>query len=244
MKSKILLSLLAIIPLCGCNVKSEYHYDNADQYVEYKEAVTIDNNDLDSLIVNWVSGDVIINQKDGPLSFKETTGNASKYLPLYYRTFNNGVEIQFVKSGTDNDLVNNLQKTVEITVPLHYTDIYINTVSADSVININTMHEIDFNSVSGNLKAEINQVTTFLSNTVSGNIDITLKDTSTTHSIEINTVSGNSKLYLDSNRGYKLNKTTVSGKIKDNFNKSDENPYRIDFNSVSGDLELNKYELE
>ena len=240
MKNKLHLILLTIAPLCGCNCGlGEYTYDKADQYVEYKEPVTIDNNDLSSLVIHWVSGNVSVVQKDEPLSFSEKTTRGN-YLPLYYRQFNTGVEIEYIKSGTKNSAYNNMSKDLVVVVPLTYTDIYINTVSANSDLSLQNLNELDVNTVSGGCKAEINQVKTASLDTVSGNVDLTIADVSILGSIHIDSVSGDGHLYLDPSRGYQLNFDTISGTAKKNFEKTDSYPYNIFFDSVSGNLTIDE----
>ena len=234
------LAASAVFSLCGCNAEyGEYTYDKADQYVEYKEPVTIDNNDLSSLIIHWVRGNVSVVQKDEPLSFTEKT-TKGEYLPLYYREFNTGVEIEFVKSGTKNSAYNDTVKELVVVVPLTYTDIYINTVSASSDLYLQKLNELEVKTVSGNCKAEINQIKTACLATVSGNLDLSIADASILDSIQIDSVSGDGHLLLDSSRGYQLSFDTVSGTAEKNFEKTDSNPYNVFFTSISGNLTIDE----
>lgn len=242
MKSKAFLALLAVIPLCGCKIifeDVEYTYNNADQYVEYKEAVVIDNSDMSSIIINWVSGNITLVQKDEPLSFSEKDNNEN-YLPLYYRQFATGVEIEYIKSGTKSSDYSTTSKELEVVIPLTCKDIKINAVSANSVLHLQNVDELLIDTVSGGSDVEANQLKTTSFDSVSGNLKLTVADTSILSGIDIDSVSGDATLYVEPSRGYQLSFESVSGTVNKNFEKTDSNPYSISFDSVSGNLAINE----
>ncbi len=108
------------------------------------------------------------------------------------------------------------------------SNININTVSGDSLIDINA-DQSDIDSVSGNVTVK-KPVLSVDVETVSGNIDILVEYSAT---VDVETVSGN---LIYTGIEYDLDFDTVSGDIVGENKQSNIANVNLSFDSVSGDL--------
>lgn len=245
---KFFLFLFSAFFLFGCtyhNVLGTYSYENADKYVKYEEPLGIDIFDgktFNSLVINWIAGEVEI--KDGEtFSIKEEQIKGD-YHPLFWSDYSQDFIIQYVENNTPNADINNHSKKLIITTPKElFKNLKLDFVSAKFTVEKEHVDLLDIDTVSGDGNVTLQTAQNIKIDSVSSNIDLTIKSSLDLASIEIDQVSGDSTLNLDDSRGYNLDFDTVSGNVKQEFYKGSNESltnFDIEVDTVSGNLNIKK----
>lgn len=244
MKSKLLFLLgAAALILPGCHIVTDYEYDEADKYSEYVAPMDFvsETGEFNKLSVGWLSGDISI--IEGDAFHVEETNLGGNYLPLYYYVKGSEVKLQYCKSGIKDIETNSTKKKLEITIPHSLTSIELDIISANYAIEADELKDIKVDIVSGNGEITLNSLETLDSNGVSGSVTLHLNSSLALKSIDIDVVSGNGNLYFDGVRGYDLSFSSISGKVKKEFEEGEDtslSKFSIKYDSVSGNLLIGK----
>ncbi len=147
------------------------------------------------------------------------------------------IKIEVPKDVSIKYVINNVSGAVLVEA-YSQENLEINNVSG-SIEIAKGGDNIDINTVSGSTKiyqpfAEINV------ETVSGSVKAVADET--TEEIDINSVSGSLTVELDNVSGYNISLDSMSGKIKDSYNKSGGGKLDINLNSVSGSINLEDWQ--
>jgi len=188
---------------------------------------------IDSLNINWVSGEVIIQvSEDGNVSFyEEWDGAISKSDALSYFVSGSKLSIEWDKNVAADWLnINNpVSKRLVVSVPETMKNIYVNSTSAEVYINdIDVSARIDIDTVSGDIRIENSESGYVLMDTTSGE----QMYYGECKSIDMNAVSGNCS-FVGSCAD--LNFSSTSGDFIGEFTKL---PGEIEIDTTSGDSEL------
>jgi hypothetical protein len=247
--SIFLVGILLMLTLAGCNYSvdmgfgSTYHYENADDYVMGGASLS---DAISEIEIGWVSGSVTVQYHDGDtVLISETCSKAlEEKTSLYYRVVGDTLMIQYAKSGVWTNI--DFQKDLTVSLPkpsdeegsvITEYDLSIETVSADvEILGIQAkkcefenvsgeilssllgeMTSLQVENVSGTVSIHVDRLDRFDIESVSGNVSLTGGDI---RSGDIETVSGNVSLYIPPNHGY-----------------------TVDFDSVSGDIDLHGTEV-
>ncbi len=189
--------------------------------------------DIDSLNINWVSGEIIIQvSEDGSVSFyEEWDGTISKSDALSYYISGSKLSIEWDKNVAADWLnINNpVSKRLVVSVPESLKGVYINATSAEVYVrDIDIMGRLEINTVSGDISVENSESTYVLMDTTSGE----QRYYGECKSIDMNAVSGNCSFVGSCND---LGFSSVSGDI---FCELGKLPDNIEIDTVSGDSEL------
>ena len=253
MKRLFAIAISSLFLLAGCNLVT-YHYDNSEMYTKYTEPVgfVIYDEDLKSINVDWISGEVIIKKGDTS-EFTETNIQGS-YLPCYYYLNGLDLNIKYCASGTSSIKSGHTKKKLEITcrasvetikiktVSADYSvemsgvnDLVLDTVSGDGTIKVNYIDHLDLDSTSGDLTLEAGTLNSATMDTVSGDVKV---DVTNTKQFDFDSTSGALRLIVrESTLIKKIKFSAVSGGAKMYFDGL--RGYNLDFSSTSGDKTLN-----
>lgn len=213
-------------------------------------------NNVSGVNIEWVSGKINMEHYDGDsISFKDSYSGNDDYT-MRYKVENNTLYIKFCKPGLKlyKDGTSTINKDLTVLVPkeIDFSEIDIETVSADVVMQSINANQFKIEYVSGNVTATGNY-NIIDAEGVSGMLNIHNNSNSFTYNIE--TVSGNCKLYLPENTpGFTCNFEAISGNVStyefDGFRSTKSfndatHTYKnginsIDFEAVSGNLEILK----
>lgn len=188
---------------------------------------------IDSLNINWVSGEVIIEPSgDGKVSFyEEWNGTISKSDALSYYISGSKLSIEWDKNVAAGWLnVNNpVSKRLVVSVPESLKGVYVNTTSAEVYLrDIDIMGRLEINTVSGDISVENSESTYVLMDTTSGE----QRYYGECKSIDMNAVSGNCSFVGDCDE---LSFDSTSGDFIGQFTRL---PEEIEIDTTSGDSEL------
>ena len=229
---------------------SSVDYDDNGKYAVGSNEVAADG--ISKISVEWIGGNITVEYYDGEtIKFSEPE-QSNQDRALRYLVDVNELKIKYCKSGFNSwRNANNPSKSLTIYLPDDYVAQEIDIESVSSKININdvTARQLEISTVSGDVSANGN-FTIIDTNGVSGSVDIT------TYSIPIEidaeTVSGDFtvRVPMDIN-GFTIDYDTVSGDITGNDFYANggakidkgrqtfgDGSTKIDFDSVSGDLEI------
>lgn len=244
-----------------------YSYDDSAGYVK-AEATTSEtgvygatiSENITEIDVGWVRGKVIVSSSEtaDSVAFSET-GNFDGDIPdefvMRYRVDGTALKIRFTQSGVNLSSASykEKKKTLTITVPasVSFTEIDLNTVSADveasdiraSELSCDTVSgdvtatrcsatEIDFDSVSGDLLLSSCSASSKLNiDTTSGDITV---ENSPISAMEAESISGKIRLQTTAGSG-NIEVKTVSGNVAVVL-PSDVAGFGITFDSTSGDF--------
>lgn len=246
---------------------SSWSYDNWEAYAVGNGEVIPQG--ITQLSVDWINGNVTVQYYDGDtIAFSEPEQEKTDY-QLRWLVVGNELKIKFCKSGL-NQLKNNNFRNKELTIYLpigfSFNEMDIDTVSANIDIKGITADTLDLDAVSGNITVsgeftEINAdcvsgniiadgtFTNLSADTVSGYGDVTALNKP--NKMKLDTVSGFFKVTVPEDiSGFTVNYDTVSGNasVNDFEIKMPEKHMivygdgsaRIDFDSVSGNIEIRK----
>ena len=205
---------------------------------------------ITQLSINWVSDSVTVEYYDGnTISFSEPEHSDLDYA-LRYLVDGNELKINYCKSGLKWTLGALRDKDLTVYLPkgLVLDEIDIETISADVALNGLTAKEIELNAISGNINA-FGSFTNINVETVSGGAEIIALTKPT--SMDFETVSGRMKVYIPEDiSGFTVTYDSVSGGASVNdfevsmpqskTYKYGDGSTRIDFESVSGNIEIKK----
>lgn len=206
--------------------------------------------------IEWVSGEITLEHYDGDsVSFKESYSSSDDYT-MRYKVDSDTLYIKFCKPGLKpyKNGAGSMNKHLTVLVPqdMDFSEIDIDTVSADVVMQNIDAEKFDIDYVSGNVTATGNY-NTIDAQGVSGMLDI--HNSSNSFNCRMETVSGNCKLYLPENTpGFSCDFEAISGNVStyefDGFRSTKSfsdttHTYKdgsnvINFDAVSGNLEILK----
>lgn len=201
-----------------------YNYAERDGFVQIDTSKDFKTDNIDSLEIDWVSGNVDIEYYNGETIYIEESGGSHKY-PMCYKIDGGTLEIsEFYKKNVSGWNTPNKDLTVKIPTGFRTSEFDISVVSANvSAEEINTA-EFDFETVSGN-----------------GNFYFAVSP----NKIDTDSVSGDVRITLPHDvSGYSVSKNSVSGSFDasdfDNKLNFGDRAVSIDFESVSGNLTIIK----
>lgn len=257
------LFLGAIFCLGSCGNK--VNYDNYEKYAPGDWAQTVLITGID---IEWLSGRVeILPHEYGYVAVTESSESeiiGGVAMHSYYDGAT--LRIKPCASGTGANAVP--EKTLTVYVPFGYSfsDIDINTGSADvkiedagaNFIEVNTgsgnvelniegkSQEIDVNTASGEVKLNAEASRSVEIETASGNIIV--ENRIMPAELEISSLSGNVICYLPEDAGFTLECATASGKINNSFTVTESGGNKVVGNGVadveittaSGDVTIDK----
>lgn len=173
--------------------------------------------------IEWVNGSVSVEYYDGDkIAFSESSSDPSN--PMCYKIEENTLEIsEYINSKSSFKDLKSKELTVKIPESFEAASINFEVVSANVTAKSLNTRSFDAESVSG---------------------DITVTFASQPQLIDIECVSADAFVYLPENTtGYTLDMETVSGKFNGPSQLQNGDGFtKIDFESVSGDLTLEKSE--
>ena len=251
------LCVLLVIVLCSCTIRigglnigisgintiGKYTYDDPEKYTQMpEEGKTVSpDQGITELELEWISGSVTIVSGDTfTITESEEKG---EYFPMYYRIDGGKASLKYAKSGTENEYLSGKAKNITITVPGSVREIELELVSADYQIELRELDELSVDCVSGNGNISLGRIKSIEVDEVSGNTVVTIGSSDLLEEIDIDQVSGNTTITLDGERGYDLRFDGVSGKVHGGFDDAKDASaprFKIDVNTVSGDLTINK----
>lgn len=233
-----------------------FNYEDSNLYSTGAAEVPVDG--ITEISVEWVNGNINVEYYDGDtISFSETEPKSENYA-MRYRVDGNELKIKFCKSGIlsrSNYDKSTYGKDLTLYIP---KDLSLNELDIDSISSTINVHDIsaysvNFDTVSGNVNAS-GSFSEADFDSVSGNIYITCY--SVPRSISVDTISGDCELAVPEDiNGFTVDYETVSGSIIGNdfyINSSKkatigegsqvygDGSTDIDFDSVSGSLEITK----
>lgn len=225
---------------------SVFEYKNDSLYSSGSAEVAAEN--INEIDIEWVNGDIDIKYYDGStISFSEPEQSNQDY-SLRYLVSDNELKIKYCKSGRKSTVIDSKDLTIKIPESFALDSLDISAVSSNITVRSITADAFDIETVSGSITAGGSFAQIDISS-VSGNISIT--DTVQPVSVEFGTVSGDFRLILPADiSGFTIDYDTVSGSInssdfnisgsKDGNKVYGDGSSEIDFESVSGDLEISK----
>ncbi|MFA6755433.1 MAG: DUF4097 family beta strand repeat-containing protein [Bacilli bacterium] len=252
MKNKILLLATSLLLLVTTSCKNTvsigtiYRYNNSDKYTIINEEASFENNEITTIDVDWIYGNIdIIYDLDSASLFtiKEDNGYSSQAGKGRYYIDNSTLYIRFFENNAGLiNLDKSKNKNLTITLPQKdYSLINIDTISTDTICDINA-NKITCDSVSGNFTCNANPGNIDIDN-VSGNIYINPSNP-LSFNVEIDTVSGDSNFILHETSDFKVDLSSVSGSINSDFsltnNSYGKGTYLLNVDSVSGSVNINK----
>lgn len=231
------LAALAAI-LSGCGSRSIFGlgmstniYDNADKYIAGGAELS---QPVDSLDINWISGQVnIISYSGSTLKFSETANRElDADSAMQYWLENGTLHIQFSKSGSWD--FSNLSKTLELWLPegLEISSFEVDNMSAGLTVEGLSAQSIEIEAVSG--KIELTGCTGaayFEAESTSG--DISLIDCQAQDQVSLESTSGKISGLLSGSMS-DVSVSAVSGAIELEL----ENVDNIEAENTSGSVSL------
>lgn len=143
------LKLLAVLPfilLTSCSINDDFKYES-EGYQKLEIGNTCQIDDVKNVDIDWVNGSIFVNETENDyISFYETQAE----VPLYYKVDNATLYIKLAKSGMPARIINRLEKSLYIDLPIDTNNINMKTV--DTYVNLNpstNVNEVSINSVNG-----------------------------------------------------------------------------------------------
>lgn len=197
----------------------------AESYVEGPYNVATDG--VESINVEWVNGNVDVQYYDGDTIYIEESSSNDKN-PMTYKVEGRTLFIDEFAYNSSKSFANIAKKDLTLKIPEDFK-----------------VYEFSLDIVSAKVTVSQLVADDFELNTVSGNAHISFK--AQPKSVETDSVSGDVQLVFPSDiSGYSISKESVSGSV--NTNDFENSLYygdgytRIEFDSVSGNLMLEKAE--
>lgn len=223
----------------GCSLNTGFRYKNAKDYTILTDETAIETEEIHTIDINWIGGEVNITTNINPLERDiivseesvnfEFEDSSDKYR-LRYLVKNGTLIIQY----SDSMFLINKKKTnknLNITLPVNnYQTIKADAVNAKTSISTVLTEKIDCENVSGSIIISNSKATNIEIDSVSGDIIINNVDA---NNVEFDTVS--SKITGENLRINDLEIDIVSGNIEMQFAKS---PSKISVDAVSSEIEL------
>lgn len=194
----------------------EYNYDDAESYDIGSGEVDADK--IDKIQIAWMSGSVTVEYYDGDtIKFTEPEQPSPNY-ELRHRTSKNELQIQFCKSDVNYEPHSNKDLCVQLPQGFPLDRLKIQSASATVTLNDVDSKELAIETVSGKITArgsfEVIDI-----DSLSAEADI--KTSAVPKSIDVNTMSGSTRVTVPSE---------IAG-------------FTLNFNSMSGNYELNNFDL-
>lgn len=209
----------------GDFVKFGAAFDNDSGYTEINTSAEFKTDDINSIDIDWISGNVNIEYYDGETIFAEESGG-SKSHPMQYKIENGILKIDEYRNENWSSFKNMSSKDLTLKMPKTFKadELEISVVSANVYASDLNVNELDFETVSGN-----------------GNFEFAVSPVK----IDTESVSGDVNLTLPSDvLGYSVSKNTVSGAFRakdfDNSTHYGDGSVIIKSESVSGSINLSK----
>lgn len=200
-------------------------FDNDSGYTEINTSAEFKTDGINSIDIDWISGNVNIEYYDGETIFAEESGG-SKSHPMQYKIENGTLKIDEYRNENWSALKNVSGKDLTLKMPKTFKadELEISVVSANVYASELNVNELDFETVSGN-----------------GNFEFAVSPVK----IDTEAVSGDVNITLPSDvSGYSVSKSTVSGSFRakdfDNSEKFGDGSVIIKSESVSGSINLSK----
>ena len=247
----IAASLTAVMLFClsSC-VNIGNIYENADKYTAGDRQIT---DEIDSVVVDWISGSVSVSRHDKNTVDLSETCNTDLEDSLKVHSWVDGktLRIHFCKSGEN---LNNIstEKKLDIKLPkdIELTELSIDGTSTDTDVTDITAETIDLDLTSGDSIFDNCSANSFDIDTTSGNIKLT--QTGKTDKIAVDTTSGDTdisaetvgEIVLDGTSGSKtVNVKELDSITADSTSGSNEftfaaMPQKIDIDGTSSDVDL------
>ena len=236
----------------ACSLPSsvtDYLFPDEKDYTEYAgEKIEIENDEVLSLDLDWVAGEIEIREGEKITVTEENLKGT--YYPLYYTVKDGALCVKFCKSGTLGRVIDGCSKKVIVTLPEGMKEIRVNSVSATIGINYEKdIEKVTVNTVSGDFGAGLETVGSITADAVSANMDIfaisaekvvtnsVSGDTEINGSpkeIEAHSVSGGFTVYAGGPYTNSVRIDTISGDAK--ITIDGRRCYSLDYNTVSGKL--------
>lgn len=220
----VIAGIIALFAFLNNGLGTFISYAERDGYTEINISEDFKTDNIDSLEIEWVSGNIDLEYYNGETIYVEENGGNQKY-PMCYKIDGGTLEIsEFYKKNISGWNAPNKDLTVKIPTDFKAVEIDISVVSANVTAKGLNTSELDFEAVSGN-----------------GNFYFAVSP----NRIKTDSVSGDVTLNLPQDvSGYSVSKDSVSG----SFDASDfdgglsfgDRAVSIDFESVSGNLTLRK----
>lgn len=201
----------------------ESFFENDSSYTEVNTSAEFDTDNIRSLDIEWIDGNVNIEYYDGEKIYIEENGSHSR--PMCYKI--DGTTLKIDEYRNKNKLgINNASKDLTVKLPLSYKadEIDISVVAANVFASELNIGKLDFETVSGNGDFEFaispREIDT---ESVSGGVEITLPSDVTGYNASFETVSG-----------------ALTTKDFNNSSRFGDGSVIIDGDSVSGNLTVRK----
>lgn len=224
-------------------------YEHSDYYNTGASEIPV--NGINSIEIEWVSGDITVQYYDGE-TIKLSEEKNSSAEELRWITEEGELKIKFCKSGYTPS-VNLKEKNLTVYIPrnMAITKLDIDNVSGNTNISEITASKLSCDTTSGNMYAD-GAFNSISADSVSGNVRV--ETTVVPREISIDTISGSHTVILPAETaGFAVDYETVSGYVdvssffengrtsKGNGRQSFGNgSTEIEFDSVSGYLTIEK----
>lgn len=224
--------------LGGCSISdisigglSNYTYDNAEKYTMGGATLTGAVEDVD---ISWISGDVNVSYhaKDSVIFSEESGQTLNEDNTLYYWLDNGTLYIKFAKSG--NWDFSNLNKELNVWLPqeLALSELEVNVISADVVIDEIVAKEAEIASVSGGIEFREARFSERVKvDTVSGGVTAAL--VGEVQEMDVDSVSGKMEISAEKIRSFDADST--SGRVNLLVSSA---PASMDIDTISGSVEV------
>lgn len=219
-------------------------------------AAEVPTDSITEISVEWVSGNINVEYYDGEtISFSETEPKNENYA-MRYRVDGNELKIKFCKSGIlshNNYGKSSYGKDLTLYIPRDLSLIELDIDGVSSTVNVNEIaaNTVNCDTVSGNVTAT-GSFSEADFDSVSGNINLTSYEAP--HTVSVDTISGDCKIAVPEDiSGFTIDYETVSGSVTGNdfyinggvtigegSQVYGDGLTNIDFESVSGSLEISK----
>ncbi len=245
------ICLLAIV-VTGCAVTSIEYYDDASSYLVGDASFQ---DEIHSLEINWVSGEVKLSAYDGDEITLTETGAKTEDQKMRYLVKNGVLHIQYQASGINIGWSG--AKTLEVKIPREMAQDLQNgeleLAGADASIDGFGFASFEIETASGNVTATDCAFGSFEADTASGDYKL---ENCAIGSVEMSAASGNTviegavrSVEFDSASGNltirsnetpkKLSIDTASGNIKLTIPSSSE--FSCEYETASGEVEFNGF---
>lgn len=258
-KKKPIGWIILVVVIVAALLASEWLEDPIDRWMDRAEDAveaklrgngfsepSFGGTDLTALDIEWTSGNVIIEAGTGDrITFSETDTDD----PLVWDEERGVLTIRYRKPGIR---VVTRSKDLHVQIPPalaeQLTSVRVDTTSADIELTGLTLRELELDTTSGDILVT-GTVLNVEADTTSGRVEMEL--TQTPDEIAVDTTSGNVTVTIPEDRGFEAEFDTVSGRTNCEHQKirgdsvrytgtSNERPAEIDFDTVSGNIELRK----
>ena len=170
--------------------------------------------DISSLTINWLSGEVRVEEYEGSrvvIKDEVTEGKISDDLKLRWKKEGGKVTIQYAAGGIRLNL-KGFSKNLVVYVPsfLSLKELKIDGVSADGIISLSSLGKLEWDSVNGGMDGVFSRLDEVECDGVNGDIDLTVKERIPID-MDIDGVNNNVKLTVPSSSSFTLTHEAING---------------------------------